>query len=306
MKKIVLFWLVAISTSFVSAQQLEIVVPVPPGGVVDFVARNISKELTTQTGISSVVVNRTGGDGVVGIKEFLDVKGNTNKILVTGGGATLFAKLLKKPNGQFDPIDDLDMIGPVAVAPTTIVVPADGKIKTFDDFLALARREPVMCGTSNPTASLFLLLLASKENLQLEPVPFRGTADLNTNLIGNHIACGADAVPGQLELVKGSKLRYLVLSTKDHSGNTSAPVINLGDAKFENFFAVALHEKMDPALRRSIVKFVVELRNNPEFQHLMTSRGFSMPVVNTRYTSAVQQDYLILEKARIKLGVEKN
>lgn len=306
MNKLIVSLLMVVSATVASAQQLEIIVPFPPGGVVDFVARTIAKEFQNESGIQAIVLNRPGADGIIAGKEFLDTKGVPNKIFLASGGATLFTKLTKKPNEHFDPINDLDMIGPLANAPTTIAVHPESRFRTYDDFVAIARKEPVMCGTSNSTASFFVRLLAAREQLQLEAVPFKGTTDLNTNLMGRHVECGVDAVPGYLEFVKAGKLKLLALSAKDNSGNIVAPVINLGEFKFENFFAVALNPSMEPAVRKTFTKFYQDLRNNADFRQKMVDRGFYMPVVNLKYTSVVQQDYQILEKARLQLGVEKN
>jgi len=307
MNKLIVSLLMLFSATVTSAQQLEIIVPFPPGGVVDFVARSIAKEFQNESGIQSVVLNRPGADGMIAGREFLDTtKGSPNKIFLASGGATLFTKLTKKPSEHFDPINDLDMIGPLAIAPTTIAVHPESRFRTYDDFVVIARKEPVMCGTSNSTASFFVRLLAAREQLQLEAVPFKGTADLNTNLMGRHVECGIDAVPGYMEFVRAGKLKLLALSAKDHSGNVVAPVINLGEFKFENFFAVALNPNMDPAVRKTFTKFYQELRNNADFRQKMVDRGFYMPVVNLKYTAVVQQDYQILEKARLQLGVEKN
>lgn len=307
MNKLLVSLLMYLSATVASAQQVEIIVPFPPGGVVDFVARTIAKELQTESGIQTVVLNRPGADGILAGREFLDTtKGAPNKIFLASGGATLFTKLTKKPNEHFDPINDLDMIGPLAIAPTTIAVHPESRFRTYEDFVAIAKKEPVMCGTSNSTASFFVRLLAAREQLQLEAVPFKGTADLNNNLMGRHVECGIDAVPGYIEFVRAGKLKLLALSAKDNSANVTAPVINLGEFKFENFFAVALNPNMDPAVRKTLTKFFQELRNNADFRQKMVERGFYMPVVNLKYTSVVQQDYQTLEKARLQLGVEKN
>jgi tripartite-type tricarboxylate transporter receptor subunit TctC len=296
----------ALISATASAQQVEIVVPFPPGGVVDFVARSIAKELQNENNIQAIVLNRPGADGVIAGRAFLDSKGSQNKILLASGGATLFTKLTKKPNEYFDPINDLDMIGPLATAPTTIAVHVESRFRSFDDFIEIAQKEVVVCGTSNATASFFLQLLAARQQLKLEAVMFKGTADLNNNLIGRHVECGVDALPGYIELVRGGKIKLISLSAKDYSNNVSHPIVDLGEFKFENFFAVALNSNMDSNLRKVLIKFFQDLRNNKDFRQKMSDRGFYMPVVNLKFTSVVQHDYQTLEKARIQLGIEKN
>jgi tripartite-type tricarboxylate transporter receptor subunit TctC len=298
--------ILALLTVSANAQQIDIIVPFPPGGVVDLIGRSLAKEISNTTPYTTVVLNRAGGDGIIAGREFLDPKGNPNKILLASGGATLFTKLTKKPNDWFDPIDDLEIMGPLAIAPTTIVVNPNGRFKTWADFVAAARQESVMCGTSNSTATFFVELLAAREHLKIETVPFKGTADLTNNLLGQHVECGVDAIPAYMEFFKTQKLTPLVLSARDQNGLVTAPVITVSEFKFENFFAVALSRNMEPSVRKAMIKFMSELRNNAEFKQKLNERGFAMPVFNANYTAVVQQDYVILEKNRQQLGIEKN
>ena len=109
-----------------------------------------------------------------------------------------------------------------------------------------------------------------------------------------------------MEFFKTQKLTPLVLSARDQNGLVTAPVITVSEFKFENFFAVALSRNMEPSLRKAMIRFMSELRNNAEFKQKLNERGFAMPVFNANYTAVVQQDYVILEKNRQQLGIEKN
>jgi tripartite-type tricarboxylate transporter receptor subunit TctC len=299
----ILFLLLSATTR---AQQIDIIVPFPPGGAVDFIARQIAAEISSTTSYTTAVLNRAGADGIIAGREFLDPKGNPNKLYLASGGATLFTKLTRKANEWFDPIDDFELMGPVAIAPTTLIVTPNGRFKNWNEFVTVARQETVLCGTSNSTATFFLRLLSSRERLKIETVSYKGTADLTMNLLGNHIECGVDAVPAHLELFKTQKLIPLALSARDHNNVITAPIVNVSSFRFENFFAVAMSRNMDSNVRQTLTKLVSELRNNVEFKQKMNERGFSMPTFNANYTSIVQQDYLVLEKIRLQLGIQKN
>ena len=292
------------SVTLATAQQLEVIVPLPPGGPVDSIARAIAKELKNSMGIDAVVSNHPGADGIIAGQKFFAKSHIPNKILLSSSGVTVYPKVLKKPNSYFDSIDDYDMIGPIATNPMLIIVNSNSRIKNYKDFIEVAKKEPIMCATSSSAFTFFIRTFAARNNLKIEPVPFKGTIDTLTNLIGGNIECGIDTPIGYIEFAKTGKLTAIALSAEDRSNNVVVPVIPL-EFKFENNYAVALNNGMEQSMREKLIPFFQQLRTNAEFRQILNDRGFYMPVVNTNYTAVSKQDYEKLEKIRISLGIEK-
>lgn len=285
--------------SMCQAQTVDMIVPFPPGGPTDMFARQLQQELTKDIGINIVVANRPGGDGKIASQEFLNQNTGNNKILIVATGTSLFSKL-NQPNSGFDPINDLEIVGPIATSSTVIAVTPGSKIQTLNDLIAVGRKENINCGTSNAMATFFIKSLAAKEKLNINVIPFKGSADVSNNLLGKHIDCAVDAYPQVQEFVKTNMIKIVALSTNDRF--SSAPVVDLGSYKFYNFYAIALPQNMDPTLRQKILGTVLSLHSSPDFTKALNERGFHVPKASVKFSQTLQADYLVLDKIKAKLN----
>lgn len=283
--------------TFANSQPIEMIAPFPVGGGTDIVARTVQQELSQDLKMPINLVNRPGGDGAVAGIEFLS-NNHPNKILIVTTGTSLFAKLKRKGNGTFDPVNDFDIIGPVAATPWVITVSAQ-KFASWENFVQYAKSDVVNCGTSNASATFFIKAVAAKEKLNINAVPFRGSADVANNLVGKQIDCGVDVVAPYTELIKANMVKVIAAGTKYND----VPVLEFGTYKFYSFFSVALHKNMDPALKQRITELVLRFHSNPEFVKRMAERNFTVPKASTSFGKTLQQDYIFLENMRSNLGI---
>ena len=285
-------------TTSTMSQTIEMIVPFPVGGGTDIVARNIQQELSRDLNLSITLLNKPGGDGAVAGTDFL-LNNNPNKILIVSTGTSLFAKLKRKSAGTFDPIDNFDIIGPVATTPLVITVSAQ-KFSSWEDFVQQAQTKGVNCGTSSASATFFIRAVAAKEKLNINSVPFRGSTDVVNNLMGQQIDCGVDGLGGPFtELVKANMVRIIASSTK----YGSVPVLDFGNYKFYSFFGLALHKNMDSALKQRIVDSVTRLHANQEFVNKMNEKLFAVPPASVNFTRTLQQDYSVLDNMRNRWNI---
>jgi tripartite-type tricarboxylate transporter receptor subunit TctC len=187
MKKITLLLLsIFLSLTTQASKPIEIIVPYPPGGTVDTVARAVHQEINRHTDLNTVVVNRPGAEGVVAAQYFLSTPGD--KIYITATGTSLFLKLTNKTT-TFDPINDFQIIGPVATASTVLVVSEKSGINDLSDFIKQSRTRNFNCGTSNSIATFFGEYFSHHYKTKLTIVPYKGSAMVLSDLIGGHINC---------------------------------------------------------------------------------------------------------------------
>lgn len=286
-------------TGFARAQTVEMIVPFPPGGASDTVARLVQQEIVKDTGISVIAVNKPGADGSIAAREFLSAGKTTDRILIVTTGTSLFNKLTRlDQNIGFDPVEDFEIVGPVATSNTIVAVHVDGRIQSLADLEAVARQQVVNCGTSNAMGTFFVRTWAAKKNLKINAIPFKGGADLLANIMGRHIDC---AIAPWFELSGKGSIKPVATSTRDSQFGSNLPLIDLGPYKFYNFYAVSFHKNMNPAVRQKISAVLMNLRSQPEFVKSMHERGFFVPVARTDFTQALQSDYRTLEQIRVGL-----
>lgn len=283
-----------------ASDTIELVVPFPPGGTVDIVARSVQQELAKKTNIKTVVVNKPGGEGVVATQYFLSDQ--NNKILMTSTGTSLFLKLTndKLP---FDPINDFQIMGPIATASTVLVVSDKSGIADLNDFIQQARTKNLNCGTSNSMAVFFGNYLIGELGLKLTLVPYKGSAMVLSDITGGHIDCAIDVVP---VYVGRTGMKVIGVSTPDLSRNFNVPVVARGEYKFENFYAMAPGKNMDPAVRKQIIDTVANLHRDSEFVKSLAQRGV---IVNRKFDlnfiEKLNKDYQYLQDLNQRLQIVK-
>lgn len=194
---------------------VRIVVPFAAGGAIDVIVRAVAPQLGKELGQSIVVENRPGAGGNIG-SEIVAKSAPDGYTLLAGTSAThganagLFAKLPYDPRKDFVPIAHL-----AGVPNVLVVTPASG-IKSVDDMLARARKEPgkLTFGSAGNGTSLHLAgeLFAAEAKVSLVHVPYKGGAPATTDLLGGQITMMFNTVPVALPQIRAGKLVPLAVT----------------------------------------------------------------------------------------------
>jgi tripartite-type tricarboxylate transporter receptor subunit TctC len=194
---------------------IHVIVPFPPGGVADLIARPIAERLTKSLGQPVVVENRGGATGTLGASFVAQANpdghtlllGTTNEIAMS---PTLYKSLPYDPTTAFAPVT------PVAVFPNVLVVGMDVPAKTLADLIALAQEKPNMLtfGSSGAgsTNHLTLEIFQLEANVMIRHVPYRGGGPAVTDVFGGHITGMFATLPSAISLIETGKLRALAVT----------------------------------------------------------------------------------------------
>ena len=179
------------------------------GGPTDTVARIIAEGLTTRLGQQVVVDPRPGASGTTAAGQVARaVPDGYTLIAIPGGHATAEAMYEKLP---YKTIDDFSMISMASEYPFVFVTYADHKIRTVADLIDHARSQkmPLLYGSPGigSVHHLAVELLAKMANVQLQHVPYRGSAQVVTDLLGKRIDFMIDPPTLLVEFVRAGKLR---------------------------------------------------------------------------------------------------
>lgn len=204
---------------------ITIIVPWPPGGSVDASARALGKELTQHLGQPIVIDNRGGAAGSVG--SGIGARAPQDGYTLTFGNATSHATdAVTIPNLSYDPLKDFAAISLVHKSTMTIAVTKSSPIKTFQDFLALAKANPGMPYGSPGIGSpqhLIGELLNQRAGLGLNHVPYRGGGPVVSDLVGAHIPVAIGGLSQFLALSERGDVRIIAIA--DESRHPSLPNI---------------------------------------------------------------------------------
>lgn len=192
-------------------RSIELVVPYPPGGSSDALARAVAPTLEKELGQSVVVVNKPGAGGLVAATLVSKAKPDGYTILIASSTALTLTPQIQ--DVEYDPLKGFTYMGLVARLIPMVLVRTDSPWKTFDELLAYAKSHPgkVRYGTSGPTSGthIALSMIAKEKGVEFVHVPFKGDGPVVNAILGGHIE-----VAGLFSVyrphVKAGKLRPLL------------------------------------------------------------------------------------------------
>ncbi len=213
-------WANAQEASGWPAKPVTLVVGFPPGTATDSVARVLAERFTTRLGQSFVIDNKPGQGGSVGAAAAAKAKPDGYTFVVSAT-APMSINPYVYPKLTYDPMKDFSPVGIHTWLPYAIVVNANTKFQTYADLRAAAMADPgrlTYASIGNGTTShLIMLLLQQRTGLKLTHVPYKGSAQAQTDLIGGQVDMTFDTVVSMLPHIKSGKLRPLAVSTLKRS-----------------------------------------------------------------------------------------
>jgi tripartite-type tricarboxylate transporter receptor subunit TctC len=192
---------------------IRYVVPFPPGGLTDVMARSVAQQLGERWKLNVVVDNKPGNGGQIGAAEVAKAAGDGQTLLAVtlthAANASLF-----KGRAPFDLMKDLRPVALLAGSPMLVVVPAASPVKDFRDLIARARAGKLNAGSSgNGTPPhLTLALFNDLFKTDIQHVPYKGGAPSMTDLIGGQLDVVFSNFPESIAHVKSGKLRALAIA----------------------------------------------------------------------------------------------
>ena len=199
---------------------VTIIVPFAAGGTTDILARIIGQALTAELGQSVVVDNRAGAGGNIGGQAAAKATPDGHTLFMgTVGTHAINASLYKKM--PFDPVKDFAPLTRVANVPNLLVANPAQPYKSVKDLITYAKANPgkVNFGSSGNGSSIHLSgeLFKSLAKVDMQHVPYKGSAPAVTDLLGNQIGIMFDNMPSAIQHVRSGKLVPLAVTTAKRS-----------------------------------------------------------------------------------------
>lgn len=202
------------------SRSVKLVVPFPPGGGTDVLARMLAEHLRPLLGQPVVIDNRPGATGNIGNELVAKSPADGYTLLIQGTIIGMFPHIFQKL--AYDPLKDLAAVGMVAESPYVIVANVDSPYKSLQDIVRTAKSDPskplpyATAGVGSPS-HLAMEQFANLAGIKLEHVTYRGTAPALNDLLAGTTQFGSYSLSSLLSLIQGNKVRVIAVMTEKRS-----------------------------------------------------------------------------------------
>jgi tripartite-type tricarboxylate transporter receptor subunit TctC len=279
---------------------IRFIVPVPPGGSVDAMARIMGEKLLAKLGQPIVVDNRPGASNAIGIEAVIGAAPDGYTILFGPGSPLIINKLLY-PNRPLDP-ETLQPVSRIATNPVVLVVHPQVPAKTLSEFIAFAKAHPGQLNYASAgdggVPHLSAQLFQRKAGVMMTKVPYKGVALAMTDLLAGQVDLIFVDISTAIEHIRTGNLRVLgVASERRNSVLPDVPALTefLPDMIAETWFSMAAPSKTPAAIVHRLSAAAAEAIGEPDVRKRLQEMG-NIEAIGS--TPAEMADFMRAERER--------
>jgi tripartite-type tricarboxylate transporter receptor subunit TctC len=205
----------AASAQTFPSRPITLLVPFPPGGVIDTTARVIETDLGKELGQPVVIENKGGSGGNLGTHMVARAQPDGHTILMAPN-STVVTNPFTFKNYPIDPVKDLAGVGMIGETYIGLVVPASSPFNSLQDIIAAAKAKPaeytyghIGVGSAHNIAGA---LLNKKAGINITPVPFQGAGPAMQSVLGGHITMSYGTLAGILPYVESKQMKLIAIA----------------------------------------------------------------------------------------------
>ncbi|QYJ19179.1 tripartite tricarboxylate transporter substrate binding protein [Achromobacter sp. ES-001] len=296
-------------------QPIKIVVPFTPGGATDTVARLLANKLSGRLGQSVIVENRPGASTVIGADVVARAQPDGYTLLLSGSTTYTVLPALNS-SLPYDPVRSFEHVAIVALAPVVLLAQNGLAATTVQEAAALAKQQSskggLMYGTFGPGSAPHLAgeMFAEAAGAKMMPVPYKGSAQLITAMIGGEVSLGVDTVSSAAPQVRAGKVRALAV-TGEHRVPQMPDVPTFEEAgipqvSFVGWYALAAPAHTPAPVIDTLNRAVAQIMQDPQVKKAVSDLALE-PVFlpgqafKDRIQKEVQTFSAVAKRAEIKL-----
>jgi tripartite-type tricarboxylate transporter receptor subunit TctC len=259
---------------------IRLVVPFPPGGTADPVARAVAQKLTQQMGQQVIVDNRSGGSTIIGTEIVAKAPPDGHTLLSApfsfSANPSLFAKL------PYDPLKDFVPITFLGATPIVLIVHPSFPARSVKELIALAKAKPgdinygsAGNGTSNHLAAELFNQLAG---IKLTHVPYKGAGPATVALVSGEVVVGFPALPSAAPHIKNGRARPLAVASRSRA-RAMPDLLTMAEAgvpggELEAWHGIMAPVGTPPAIIARLSAETQKALKDPEITKLFDAMGF--------------------------------
>lgn len=275
---------------------VTMVVPFPPGGSTDVLARLFASKLGARLGQTVVVENRPGANTGIGAGAVARAAPDGYTIMITGA-PTFTTNSLLYSNMGYDPIKSYDYVAIAGSAPFVILTNPQTSLTSVNDIVEKSATEPQSFGSFGTASTPHLAgeYLAQRTNAKLLHVPYRGSAPAMTDLMGNQIPLSIDTLVAALPQIRAGKVKALAITGAERSSLVPdvPTVIESGVPNYDfiTWYGIAAPRGTPVPVIERLSKEVQGMLGEPDTLQKMRDLGFDPFFADSRaFRSRVEKE----------------
>jgi len=265
---------------------IRLVVPFPPGGGTDILARLFGQKMSETLGQQIIIDNRGGAGGTLGTDIAAKAAPDGYTLILVSGSHAINPGLYQKL--PYDSVNDFAPITQIATSPGILVVNPSLPVKSVKDLIALARAKPgqinyASAGSGTPphlAGELFKVMA----KIDMVHVPYKGNAPAFTDVIGGQVSLIFPTMPSAMPFIKSGKLRPIaVTSAKRSPAAPDIPTIaesGLPGYEATSWYGILAPARTPPQIVARLHEVLVSVIGAPDMQDKLAAQGLD-PVGNT-------------------------
>ncbi len=294
------------------SKPIKLIVPFPPGGGADGLARPLSDRLRQKLGQTVVIENKTGAGSTIGSTEVAQAKPDGYTLLINTDAIAIFGHLYN--NLRYDVFKDLAPVSFIAESPLVLAVHPSVPANNLKEFIELAKKQPGKLNFANSGQGsphhLAFELLARTTGIEVTQVNYRGGGQSVTDVLAGHTQIGMFTLGAVRQYIQGGQLRALALLTEKRS-ELAPNIPTVVESGWPAVHVALRFVVMAPAgtpkdIVDKVQTAIAEIGNEPEFRQLLRQQGYDPFITSTAQTAALLRNEYdrwgpILKAANIRL-----
>jgi tripartite-type tricarboxylate transporter receptor subunit TctC len=196
------------------ARPVTLVVPYPPGGSADILARTVGEQLAARLGQPVIVENKAGAGTAIGARFVADAKPDGHTLLMGTVSSQAINPAMSKVG--YDPVKGFAVVGPLASIPFVLVAHPAAPYGSLSELIAAGKKNPgtISYASAGPGTSNHLAgeMLANAARIQLMHVPYRGSAPALADVLAGHVPLMFDLQTTAIPNLKAGKVKALAVT----------------------------------------------------------------------------------------------
>lgn len=264
------------------ARQIRLIVPFPPGGPNDIIARVIGQRMSEIAKQPVIIDNRGGQGGVLGTEALAKAAPDGYTIAISSAGALAISPTMERV--AYDPLKDLQAVTLVAKVPEMLVVATDVPAKNMAELVALAKAQPgkLNFASSGPGSLPHLAgeLLKLTAKIDIVHVPYRGAAPAMNDLLGQQVQMVFLDLPILLPQIRSGGLRAIAIGAPERAPTAmevpTTTELGMPELQAENWYGMVAPAGTPAPIVERLNQIATEAMRDPAVKEKLAIQGATL------------------------------